>query len=105
MTDLVVVLCTVPDEEVGASLARTVVEERLAACVNLVPGLRSIYSWKGEIQDDGEILLVIKTRGSRFGELRERIAALHPYDVPEIVALPAADCHRPYRDWVLEVTG
>jgi periplasmic divalent cation tolerance protein len=105
MTDLVVVLCTVPDEEVGASLARTIVGKRLAACVNLVPGLRSIYSWKGEIQDDGEVLLVMKTRESLFGELRERITSLHPYDVPEIVALPAADCHGPYLDWVHDVTG
>ncbi|MBW2262191.1 MAG: divalent-cation tolerance protein CutA [Deltaproteobacteria bacterium] len=105
MTDLVVVLCTVPDEEVGASLARTIVDERLAACVNLVPGLRSIYSWKGEIQDDREVLLIAKTRGSLFGVLRERIVSLHPYDVPEIVALSAADCHGPYLDWVHEVTG
>lgn len=105
MTDLVVVLCTVPDEKVGASLARSVVEERLAACVNLVPGLRSIYSWKGEVQDDREALLVIKTPGSRFEALRERLSALHPYDVPEIVALSATDCHGPYLDWVHEVTG
>ena len=105
MKDLVVVLCTVPDEKVGASLARSLVEERLAACVNIVPGLRSIYSWKGEIQDDGEALLVVKTPAGRFDVLRERLATLHPYDVPEIVALPAADCHGPYLDWVHEVTG
>jgi len=105
MTDLVVVLCTVPDAETGASLARTIVDEKLAACVNLVPGIRSIYSWKGEIQDEGEVLLLVKTRESRFGALRERLASLHPYDVPEIVALPASDCHGPYLDWVHDVTG
>jgi periplasmic divalent cation tolerance protein len=105
MTDLVVVLCTVPDAETGASLARTVVDERLAACVNIVPGVRSIYSWKGEIQDDGEVLLLVKTRESLFGALRERLASLHPYDVPEIVALQAASCHGPYLDWVHDVTG
>lgn len=105
MTDLVVVLCTVPDEETGTSLARTLVDERLVACVNMVPWLRSIYSWQGKIQDDGEVLLFLKTPGSRFGALRERLAALHPYDVPEIVALRAADCHGPYLDWVHDVTG
>lgn len=103
--DLHVVLCTVPDAEKGASIARTLVEERLAACVNVVAGLRSIYSWKGELQDDSEALLVIKVPGSRFERLRERLASLHPYDVPEIVALEAAGCHGPYLSWVHETTA
>ena len=102
--DLQVVLCTVPDAERGADLARTLVEERLAACVNLLPGLRSIYTWKGRVEDDAEALLVIKTRPDLFEALRERLAALHPYDVPEIVALEVGACHGPYLDWVREST-
>jgi periplasmic divalent cation tolerance protein len=103
--DLNVVLCTVPDAGTGASIARTLVEERLAACVNVIPGVRSIYSWKGGIQDDAEVLIVIKARASRFGALADRIAALHPYEVPEIVALDVPACHEPYLAWVLESTG
>jgi periplasmic divalent cation tolerance protein len=102
--DLHVVLCTVPDPETGAKLARALVAEKLAACVNIVPGLRSIYSWKGEIQEDPEALLVIKARRERFGDLSSRIGDLHPYDVPEIVALAPEDCHAAYLSWVLDVT-
>lgn len=87
--ELVVVLCTAPPDQ-AAPLARRLVDERLCACVNLVPGLRSIYRWQGQVCDDGESLLVIKTRAARLDALTAAIREHHPYDVPEVIALPLA---------------
>lgn len=95
-----VVLCTAPDEEVAARLARGLVETRLAACVNVIPGLRSFYTWKGEVQDDREVQLFIKTRRGRLAEVERWITEHHPYEVPEIVALAVADGSKPYLDWL-----
>ena len=102
--DLSLILCTVPDPEVGASIAHRLVDERLAACVNIVPGLRSIYSWRGKVEDGAEALLLIKARTDRFEDVRRRIVELHPYEVAEIVAMPFEDCHEPYLAWAMEVT-
>jgi periplasmic divalent cation tolerance protein len=82
-----VVLCTCPPES-AAEIARTVVGERLAACVNILPTVRSVYRWKGELCDDSESLLIIKTTADRLDELTRRLLACHPYDVPEVIALP-----------------
>lgn len=87
-TDALVVLVTAPSPEKAAELARALVEERLAACGNVVPGLRSIYRWEGELHDDAEALLLLKTTRARFDALRARVVELHPYDVPEVLALP-----------------
>ena len=95
-----VVLCTVPNEEVGAGLARQLVEERLVACVNIVPGVRSIYRFKGVIEDDRELLLVLKTSAARYAALETRIRALHPYEVCEVIALDVAAGSQPYLDWL-----
>lgn len=95
-----VVLVTAPDAETGARLARSLVGEGLVACVNLVPGLRSIYRWQGAVQDEAEVLLVMKTRADRMEALTERVRALHPYTVPEVVALPTAGGSVAYLDWV-----
>jgi periplasmic divalent cation tolerance protein len=95
-----VVLVTAPDAEVGARLARAIVEERLAACVNVVPGVRSIYRWQGAVQDDTEVLLVMKTRADRVDALGARVRELHPYDVPEVLALAAAGGSADYLAWV-----
>ncbi len=97
---VMVVLVTAPDAETGARLARSLVEERLAACANLIPGVRSIYRWEGRVQDDAEVLLVLKTRAERVDALAARVSELHPYDVPEVVALPAVGGSRAYLDWV-----
>lgn len=96
----IVVFCTVPDKEKGAELGRQVVEERLAACVNLLDGLRSLYWWQGEVCDDPEALMVIKTRADGFEALRERLVDLHPYDTPEVVALPIVRGHPAYLAWI-----
>ena len=102
--DLCIVLMTAPSEGVAAEIARALVDEKLAACVNIVPGLRSIYTWEGKACDDAEVLCIIKTRRSLFGLLSERVRALHAYAVPEIVALDAASVSASYLEWVLSAT-
>jgi periplasmic divalent cation tolerance protein len=102
MTDAVVVLVTAPSADVAATLARTLVEERLAACGNVLPGLRSIYRWEGKVLDEPEVLLLLKTQRSRFAELRDRILALHPYEVPEVIALPVEAGSERYLDWIAQ---
>jgi periplasmic divalent cation tolerance protein len=99
-----VVLVTCPTAERAAEIARVLVEERLAACGNVVPGLRSIYRWEGKVQDDAEALLVLKTTRERFEALRDRVLALHPYQVPEVVALPIEAGSAPYLAWIAAET-
>jgi periplasmic divalent cation tolerance protein len=105
MTDALVVLVTAPSAEKAAELARTLVEERLAACGNVVPGLRSIYRWEGKVHDDAEALLLLKTTRARFEALRDRVLALHPYQVPEVIALPVEAGSAPYLAWIAGETG
>jgi len=81
-------------------MARALVGERLAACVNVVPGVVSIYRWEGEVRRDEEVLLVLKTTVGRVEALRERVVALHPYEVPEVLALPVDQAHESYGAWV-----
>ncbi len=100
-----VVLVTCPTRQVGEKLGRALVEERLAACVNVVPGLTSIYRWQGKVCNDPEILLVIKTRRTCLRALICRVERLHPYSVPEIIALPLAGGSAPYLSWVRESTS
>ena len=95
-----VVLVTAPDLEAGAQIGRSLVAEGLAACANLVPGVRSIYQWQGELHDDPEVLLILKTRASLLDALTARVRALHPYELPEVLALPVAGGSEPYLAWV-----
>ncbi|MCX5737712.1 MAG: divalent-cation tolerance protein CutA [Proteobacteria bacterium] len=99
-TDVCVAFATAPDEAVALRIARALVEERLAACANLVPGVRSIYRFRGVVEDEREVLLVIKTCADRIEALAERLRALHPYEVPELVVMPTAGGLAPYLDWV-----
>ena len=101
--DFLVVYCTAPPEEADA-LARTLVQERLAACVNIAP-VRSCYIWEGKLNFDAEVLLIIKTTRGRFEALRKRIVELHSYSLPEIIALPVAEAHQPYLDWLAHSVG
>ena len=109
MTDstdsVLVVLCTTPTPEVGAELGRGLVEQKLAACVNVIPGLRSIYSWQGETKDDAECQLLIKTRRSRFEAVARWIRDHHPYSEPEILGLPVVTGSPSYLAWVAEQTA
>jgi periplasmic divalent cation tolerance protein len=102
MTHVSVVFVTVGKEEEALALGQALVQERLAACVNIVSGVRSIYRWKGEVCDDRELLMIMKTRTSLVQALQDRIKALHSYDVPEIIALPVDQGLPEYLDWVLE---
>lgn len=105
MTGAVVVLSAVASAEDAERIAASLVEHDLAACVNVVPGVRSFYRWKGVLQRDEERLLVIKTRAERFEALREALVALHPYELPEVIALPIAAGHAPYLEWITAGTG
>ena len=102
---IVVAFTTVPDAEAGARIARTLVEERLAACVSRVPGLVSIYRFEGAVHEDGEHLLVIKTTRGRMADLDRRLHELHPYQVPELVALDAEHAGAKYAEWLRSVLG
>ncbi len=104
-TDALVVLVTTPTAERAAELARALVGERLAACGNVVPGLRSIYRWEGKVQEDDEALLVLKTTRARFEALRDRVLALHPYEVPEVIALPVEAGSAAYLRWISAETA
>jgi periplasmic divalent cation tolerance protein len=104
-TDVLLVFCTCPDEPTGAGIAEALVVERLAACVNRVPSLTSVYLWQGKVERDTEVLLLIKTTDARFNALRERLCELHPYELPEIVAVPVAKGLPDYLQWVSTCTA
>jgi periplasmic divalent cation tolerance protein len=97
-------LITAPDAESARRIARALVEERLAACVNLVPGVTSIYRWEGALHEDAELLLVVKTQANRLAALAERLAVLHPYALPELVALTPSGGSERYLAWVCAET-
>jgi periplasmic divalent cation tolerance protein len=97
-------LITMPDEEKGATLAKTLVEERLVACVNIVPKVRSIYRWQGKVEDAAETLLICKTAPDRVSALLTRVPELHPYTVPEVLVLPVEVGLSAYCDWVVDET-
>ena len=98
--DARVVLVTTPDVDTARRIARALVEERHAACGNVVPGLTSIYRWQGTVQEDAEALLVLKTCADRLSGLAMRVTELHPYDVPEVLALSIDHGNQPYLDWL-----
>jgi periplasmic divalent cation tolerance protein len=100
MTDKIVVLSTAGSEDEARAIARGLVESRLAACVNVVPGLRSVYRWKEELREDSEWLLVIKSRRDLFAALEEKLGRMHSYEVPEVVALAVVDGSSGYLAWV-----
>jgi periplasmic divalent cation tolerance protein len=104
VSERLVALSTVATALDAERIATVLVERGLAACVNVVPGVTSIYRWKGAVERGPELLLVIKTRADRFEALREALVSLHPYDVPELIALPVEAGHPPYLAWLDEAT-
>jgi periplasmic divalent cation tolerance protein len=100
MTDFCVVFVTCPAGPDAENLAARLVEEKLAACVNVVSGVRSVYAWEGKLERSSEALLVIKSRRALFGELERFVRAHHPYTCPEIVSLPLVEGAAPYLDWI-----
>jgi periplasmic divalent cation tolerance protein len=101
----ILVLCTCPDDAVAAGIAAALVDERLAACVNRVTGVRSTYLWQAERQDEPEVLLLIKAAGARYQALELRLRALHPYQVPEIIVLPIVGGSASYLAWLTAQSG
>jgi periplasmic divalent cation tolerance protein len=99
--EVLVVLVTCPPDRAQA-IADALVEERVAACVNLVPGLQSVYRWKGEVHHDTEALLLVKTTRDRFEALKQAVLKHHPYELPEVIAVPVDRGHTPYLEWVIE---
>ena len=102
--EYVVVLTTLPGDADGAAFGRALVEERLAACVNLLPAMESIYRWEGQIERESERQVIIKTARERVAALWDRVRELHPYEVPEFLVLPIADGNEAYLRWVGEST-
>ena len=104
-TGTLIVLCTCPDDAVAADLSRQLVEAGLAACINRFPGLTSVYRWEGQMKEGTEVQLVIKTSAERVDQLTEELARLHPYELPEIIAVPITAGHQPYLDWIRDSTS
>ncbi|XP_053328601.1 protein CutA isoform X2 [Spea bombifrons] len=93
---------TCPNDKVAKDIARGLVERKLAACVNVIPQITSIYEWKGKIEEDSEILLMIKTRTSKVAALTEYVRSVHPYEVCEVISLPIEQGNPPYLKWLAE---
>jgi periplasmic divalent cation tolerance protein len=105
LSERLVVLSSVGSAEDAQRIARALVERGLAACVNIVPGVTSIYRWKGQVEAAAERLLVIKTRAQRFEALCQALVELHPYELPEVVAMPLECGHAAYLAWLDESVG
>jgi periplasmic divalent cation tolerance protein len=97
-----VVLSTCPDTRAAENIARILLDAGLAACVNILPGVRSMYVWKGSLQSEAEVLMLIKTAAANFDRLSETLVAVHPYELPEVVALEIVDGHHPYLQWLAD---
>ena len=98
--EILLVLTSCPDEATAATIALALVEAGLAACVNRVAGVRSTYRWQGRVADEPEVLLIIKTVAARYQELEMRLKSLHPYELPEIIAVPLAGGSPDYLSWL-----
>ena len=101
-SDPIIVLMSAGSSEEGAAIADMLVGTNLAACVQILPQMKSVYRWKGKIEREVEVLLIAKTLSSKFDELERRVRAIHSYDTPEIVAIPAASVSTPYREWLVD---
>jgi periplasmic divalent cation tolerance protein len=105
MDEIVIVLTSLPDKEAATRLARELVERRLAACVNVLAECSSVYRWKGAVESAAEVPVLIKTRSVRYPEVEAAIRELHPYELPEIVAVPVQHGFEDYLQWVAEETS
>jgi len=104
MTEFIIVFITAPNEKEAAAISQTIVGERLAACINIIPSVRSIYRWQGRVEDEQEVLMIVKTKKSLFERLQERVKELHSYEVPEIIGLPLVEGGKEYLDWLGQET-
>lgn len=102
MNEVLIVCCTFPEVALARQIGTTLVEKQLAACVNLIPAVESIYRWHGRLENSSEVLAIFKTSAATYPDLERELAKLHPYDVPEIVAIQPTAVAASYRAWVLE---
>lgn len=98
-------MTNVPDASSARTMARALVDARLAACVNILPGVQSVYRWQGAVEETGEFTLLVKTTRSHYPQLQQAILAAHPYDLPEVIAWPLTEGHPPYLHWVATETS
>lgn len=104
MEQVILVMTNVPNAACGETIARFVLEHKLAACVNCQPGVKSYYRWQGTIEEAYEVSLSIKTTAACYAELQAAIKSLHPYEIPEIIAFPVSHGWQPYLGWIVEET-
>ena len=104
MSTTVIILTNVPSPALARDIARHLVENRLAACVNIMPAMQSVYRWQEQVEQAEEVALIIKTTSERYSDVEQAISAMHPYDVPEIIAVPVAAGLPEYLDWVVSET-
>ena len=103
--DIIVIYCTVPDKKVARNITKILMKHKLAACVSMVDRVNSVFSWDGEICEEKEVLMMIKTRRANYAKIKLVIEDLHPYEVPEVIALPVVDCSEDYLKWLIKETG
>jgi len=99
------VYCTVPNVDEAKSIARLLINKKLAACCNVVPGLVSVFRWEGKMNEESEVMLLIKTSLKKYDQLEKEIKMIHSYSIPEIIATPIVNASSAYLDWILEMTG
>ena len=102
--DIIVIYCTVPNKKIAKDITNVLMKHRLAACISSIENVKSVFSWDGEICEEKEILLMIKTRRSNYGKIKLVIEDIHSYNVPEIIALPVVDCSEDYLKWLAKET-
>ena len=102
--DIVVVYCTVPSKKIAKDITKVLMKHKLAACVSMIDNVKSVFSWEGEICEEKEIILMIKTRRANYGKVKLVIEDIHSYSVPEIIALPIVDCSEDYLRWLVNET-
>jgi periplasmic divalent cation tolerance protein len=104
MEQVLLVMTNLPDVTAGKKMAHALIQSRLVACVNLLPGVQSIYRWQGQVEEASEIMLQIKTTTSRYQQLQQAILDAHPYALPEVIAIPVSYGHAPYLHWIASET-
>ena len=102
--DIIVIYCTVPKKKIAKDITKVLMKHKLAACVSMIENVKSVFSWEGEICEEKEILMMIKTRRTNYGKIKLVIEDMHDYSVPEIIALPVVDCSEDYLKWLVKET-
>lgn len=103
--DIIVIYCTVPDKKIAKEITNILLKHKLAACVSRIDKVNSKFTWDGEVCEENEVLMIIKTRRANYGKIKLVIEDIHPYTVPEIIALPVVDCSEDYLKWIAKETA